>query len=403
MKYQKRAATNIAIVLATVIAGVFLYAAYGTPADVVSVTLEDGLSREEIAAKFAVAYAWPPERQEEFSRALYGIQWDAFNDELAEIMAREYGWGGAEREEFLIRGASFSEPEFDLLAWAYVPDTYVFPPMLEPSQVAAILVDRVAKKHADASAFLETILDEDVRVRIAGVIKQSVSALLPDLIPYPPQSIGLRTSEEGRVLLVFDTTYYNIGRGAFELVADPMTAGIAADIERKIFQRIYQRDGMAAQQRLVGTFLWHEEHLHYHFSDFVEYRLEYLDDDVENSPYRVYEKQTFCVRDVSRIDGISQGEARYLVCGKNRQGVSVGWGDTYFHTYGSQNFDITAFPSGRYKLSFIVNPENKFEEVSRENNIASAIIVIAKEAGTVKAGEYVPPERPGIEHVNKEQ
>ncbi|MDP4020958.1 MAG: hypothetical protein Q8P58_02890, partial [Candidatus Adlerbacteria bacterium] len=124
--------------------------------------------------------------------------------------------------------------------------------------------------------------------------------LLPDLLPLPPRDLKLEKLENGRVFLYFSTTYYNQGRGTMELRADPATAGIREDIERDVLQRIYQAGG-EYREKAVGTFLWHQEHLHYHYTDFITYDLEPVDAPQTEDLSGNLVKSTFCLRDVSRV------------------------------------------------------------------------------------------------------
>lgn len=226
--------------------------------------------------------------------------------------------------------------------------------------------------------------------------------LLPDLLPLP--ALDLRLEEMGeKLLLRFSTTYYNQGRGPAELIADPATAGIREDTERDVLQRIYRIEGKPREVP-VGTFLWHQEHLHYHFTDFISYDLESLDDDSHPDLEGMLVKSTYCLRDVSRVHVEVASttdvpeDAGYKICGKEKQGVSVGWGDTYYHDYPGQSLDITSLKSGTYKLSFIANPEVRLEEVRYDNNSSYTIFKLDKEKKTVEVIEEYPAETPEIEH-----
>lgn len=236
------------------------------------------------------------------------------------------------------------------------------------------------------------------------IIVKNDPRLLPDLVPYPAQDLEIEKNNDGTHLL-FTTMFYNRGSGPLELVADPKTMGIQEDIERDVLQRIYNIDGTYTD-KLVGTFLWHQPHLHYHYKDFVIYDLEPIDapgsTDLEG--YRV--KSTFCIRDVSKLDGIFQNgleEAKYLICGKELQGISVGWADTYFNTYPDQRLNITDLPSGTYRLSFIVNPENILEESSLDNNVSSVEFEYNKRAGNIEILKESPGNLPAFEHIHIEQ
>lgn len=228
--------------------------------------------------------------------------------------------------------------------------------------------------------------------------------LLPDLVPLPPRDMKIDTID-GKTLLYFSTTYFNQGLGVLELRADPATAGVRADIERDVLQRIFHQNG-SHRDKKVGTFLWHQEHLHYHFTDFISYDLESLDDTAHENLSGLLVKSTFCLRDISRVLGLTLPnrveEAGYKICGKELQGVSVGWGDTYYWDYPAQNLDITELPSGTYKLTFIANPARNLEETRYDNNISSATFKIDIENETVEVLEESPEDAPEVEHVHLE-
>ncbi len=258
--------------------------------------------------------------------------------------------------------------------------------------VAAFAIMENAPKKEVIVPETQEVLDE----------RRASGDLLPDLVPLPPQDVVVQESA-GRTYLLFSTVYYNQGDGVMELRADEATAGIREDIERDVFQRIYRNDD-AYRDRIVGNFLWHQEHLHYHYSDFVEYSLSTEGDESEKRTWS--EKATFCLRDISRValDLPNRSEdALYKVCWKELQGVSIGWGDTYFYDYPDQDLDITDLPTGEYRLTFNVNPLLRLEELRYDNNVASALLYIDQEAGTVETVSTIPDVLPEIEHVYPEQ
>ncbi len=228
--------------------------------------------------------------------------------------------------------------------------------------------------------------------------------LLPDLVPLPPQDLAIVEEAEG-TMLRFSATYYNQGFGPLELHADPEMAGTREDVDRDILQRIYRADG-SYRDRRAGVFLWHEEHRHFHFSDFALYTLKPVDqtEDIEDESLNT--KATFCVRDVSIVHMRLKNradEAGYRTCGRELQGVSVGWGDSYLAAYPGQSFNISALPSGTYRLVFHVNPLLRFYEERVENNSSNVLISINKETGTVEVLEENPRQSPAVEHLYLEQ
>lgn len=225
--------------------------------------------------------------------------------------------------------------------------------------------------------------------------------LLPDLLPLPPRDLRV-TVEGGTPLLRFSTTYYNKGRGPVELRFDDESTNLQVDIDRQVMQRIYLKDG-GYRDVAVGTFLWHQEHLHYHFSDFIEYDLEVVDAPPRGDISGSLVKSTFCVRDVSRVTlenpNISE-EAVYDICAKRLQGVSVGWGDTYYYDYPGQALDISDLASGTYRLSFHANPAGRIEEIHYDNNTSSTLFRLDMENKTIEVLEEWPAETPYVEHIH---
>lgn len=237
----------------------------------------------------------------------------------------------------------------------------------------------------------------------------SEDELLPDIRVFEPRDVKV-VEKDDRTLLVFSTIYYNQGEGPLELVADPDTADEEGDVERSVFQNIYNNEDEIRQVQ-VGTFVWHGEHGHYHFSDFVDFRLEPTskttdEHGVAADDISAKNKATFCVRDVSRVyAGVESApdDAIYRVCDKEKQGVSVGWGDTYFFDYPDQDIDVTDLPAGEYRLVFEGNPERRFRESNHENNVSWALIELDPESQTVDVLELEPSDPPEVEHLYPEQ
>ncbi|MEX1027318.1 MAG: lysyl oxidase family protein [Candidatus Paceibacterota bacterium] len=234
--------------------------------------------------------------------------------------------------------------------------------------------------------------------------------LLPDIRTFEPRDVQI-IEKNDRTLLVFSTIYYNRGEGPLELVADPEAdERDGGDVSRVVSQHIYQEDG-SVQAEPVGTFVWHGAHNHYHFSNFVDFRLEPTEETRERSKVSseglsIKEKATFCVRDVSRVSVDAENapaDAIYRTCNEEVQGVSVGWGDTYFFDYPDQDIDVTDLPAGTYRLVFEANPDRRFYESDYENNTSWALIHMDPDAQTVEVSELYPLESPEVEHRYPEQ
>lgn len=225
--------------------------------------------------------------------------------------------------------------------------------------------------------------------------------LLPDLASLPASDLLYEETADGSGYLLFSATYFNQGDGPLELIADPETASLRGDMERDVFQRIHMEDG-TYRDALAGTFEWHESHLHYHFTDFMEYDLRQEGAGDGEAQSGVLIKSTFCVRDVSRImmDLPNQKEdAEHTECWRARQGISVGWGDTYYYNYPDQSINVSDLPSGTYVLTLTVNPTDRLIEKNYANNVSKVRFTLDKEHGTITLIDSLPRSAPPVEHV----
>lgn len=367
-----------------------------------AVVLEKGMSREEVSERAAAAMDWSDEGAESFSDVYTATQWRHLNAASAELLGERFGWNDETRRFFLTRENRYRAQELDFLSGVHIPGTYKFEADASYADVAAEIVRAISSQSEEnVQSIVEEKIAEDAAKRVNEFVMRETE-LLPDLAVLPPMDLELRR-EAGVLKLRFSTTYYNKGDGPLELLAaDAQGEG---DTERTVYQKIYGIGGEVRRQESTGRFFWHEKHLHYHFTDFVDYQLNPVVEDAGKIDTRET-KATFCVRDISKVDieaPAAREEAAYMTCGKEKQGVSVGWGDTYFHSYQDQYIDVTDLPSGRYTLSFEVNPEDRFAEVTKENNTASALLEIDTERATVKIVSTEPAEPPAVEHVHKEQ
>lgn len=172
-----------------------------------------------------------------------------------------------------------------------------------------------------------------------------------------------------------------------ELRRDPTKKEkVGTDYTIAVNQRIFLAD-KTTHDEFIGDFLWHTKHYHYHFDSFSRYSLE----SVTGTPsLSLSKKVSFCVRDTDRINTNLLGAPKGIVygpCGQERQGVSVGWGDTYAYNLPDQYIDVTDLPSGDYRLVIEVDPEKRFTEITRDNNVTSTLIRLDSVKRTVKVIE----------------
>lgn len=365
-----------------------------------SVVIDNMDTRRDVVVRVSDTLGWDDITRAQFLVAFENIQWDAYNQSLGEVMTDEFEWNEAPREVFLTQSSTFLADEPDILSYAIEPGTYVLAPTSTPTEIVEMFIAYSKTQNPSIHEFLKKQIPSSVRASLDEWVEGRLE-LMPDMVLLPPQDVGFEW-RDGAPSLVFSTTYYNIGNGPLEFMADPSTRGIAGDTERIVFQRIYKSDD-TFRQKVSGLFEWHQEHLHYHFKDFIDYELTKISETggEGEDPVKIEAKTTYCARDISRLELSTKvvRPAEYRVCGKERQGVSVGWGDTYFRSYPDQDISLAGLSSGKYKLEFIVNPENLFEEISKDNNKAHAILEYNAELKTVKVLSLEPQEFPEVQHI----
>jgi hypothetical protein len=202
--------------------------------------------------------------------------------------------------------------------------------------------------------------------------------LLPDLRTLPPADIDIQIYPSGARMLRLDNTIWNSGEGPLELL------GQYNRVSRKtqVWQHIQAADG-PPMERVVGEFVYHPMHTHWHFEEFALYQLWTV------SAYGTLEqvvatsaKLSYCLLDTDIIDRDLPDFARwgsYYNCGQVEQGLSVGWGDTYDSFLDGQSLDITGLPDGAYALVSTTNPVGRILETDYTNNVGTTYIQIAGE------------------------
>lgn len=347
------------------------------------VTIPANSSKEEIAKIMSEALGWKALDLQFFSHTYAGMQWQTYQENIQEYFSKKYSWNETKTHTFLTLSALYYDGKYDFLKNMYMPGEYEIPVNTSRAQVAGILIERFTNINPDNMVALEKFIDNDSADNIVSLIEDHM-VLMPDIVTIPPQDITLKRIG-GRTYLLFTTSYWNKGRGPLEFIADPKTKGITGDVERNVLQRIYSLDGDYTEH-LSGTFLWHSPHLHYHFKDFAVYTLEPLEPDSSVASI-LSQKSTFCIRDSEPIDLTHPGatkSASYTICGKERQGISPGWADSYYYTYVDQKFEVTNLPKGQYKLKIVINPLDRFKEITKDNNAGEVIFDLDVKDNKVK-------------------
>jgi lysyl oxidase len=234
----------------------------------------------------------------------------------------------------------------------------------------------------------------------------------PDLITRPPSSVRLATGKgtSGRKLF-FANTIGNVGAGPLELRAE----NDAATATTNAIQEIYTHSSTTGikgsrltlvSSTLVGTFVFHPAHNHWHMADFARYELRSINADGSTGPVvAATDKVSFCMIDTDVIDSTLPDYNMGLShsCGQNaRQGIRVGRGDTYSASLPDQFIDISAVPDGTYRLMSVADPNTtarpggRLLEMNNSNNAASVDVIVTRSAvtivpGTAQTGIDAPP------------
>src|SRR5947207_4444535 len=164
--------------------------------------------------------------------------------------------------------------------------------------------------------------------------------LYPNLKTLPPDHLSFDTVTlaDGlpHAVLRFGNTAWNTGAGPLELRAEPLDTNTAT-----AYQRILDANGQLVSERVIGEFIFHPQHNHYHLEDFALYQLwtraEYdawvASGGTSGAPMAVSSKVTFCLEDGLRLAPTLPGSPAapaYTICSQTGlSGISVGWGDWY--------------------------------------------------------------------------
>lgn len=198
-----------------------------------------------------------------------------------------------------------------------------------------------------------------VSLSLNGISAQT--DLIPNLIPLPADDLSLQTVG-AQTLLRFSTTSWNSGIGPLELRGK----GVVNNREN-VYQRVYRDDG-TFYDRFAGSFVWHSGHGHFHVNNYALYTLKKVG--APGGSQRIGNKTTFCIIDTDRINRKLPGAPKkgaYRVCGK-RQGMSVGYGDTYGYWLLGQSIDVTGLEDGQYTLTITIDPKDWLLETNEGDN-----------------------------------
>jgi hypothetical protein len=205
----------------------------------------------------------------------------------------------------------------------------------------------------------------------AGAASAQVVELLPDLEPFIASDIQLVDRGSG-LELIFTTTSWNRGVGTLEV-----RGGAVSGDRRDVNQRVFKSDGTYTDY-LVGSFVYHDDHNHFHLEDCAHYTLQPVN--APGASQLTGSKVSFCLIDnvkVNRRLPNAPKKAVYVTCNPDVQGISVGWGDRYGSHLAGQSLPFGNNPSGDYLLKNEVNPGSLgLRESNPSNNVSCAVLRI---------------------------
>ena len=215
------------------------------------------------------------------------------------------------------------------------------------------------------------------------------TALLPDLVVRPIRGVHITYGVAGRSLR-FDTIVGNRGAGPAELFPDAQ-GGTDCDADgdplndRVASQRVFgdnEPDGVftrglddALTEDVIGCFIFHPKHDHWHFEDFARYELKRVHTD---EVLRSAEKVSFCLTDTGTFGDVpgTTTDRFYRACDADvTMGLSVGWFDLYGWSLAGQELSIRGVEDGRYASRMTVDPADHIEESNEAGNNGRSTVV----------------------------
>jgi hypothetical protein len=230
---------------------------------------------------------------------------------------------------------------------------------------------------------------------------------LPNLAPLRPYDVRVAAADgydfndpSAPRALRFSVSTRNTGAYALELQAPPtLQDEIAGTASRKpAYQCVAWQNRVCTESRAVGELMWHEPHQHWHFQDYARYELRRVRAD-GTPDYRAEglvapgEKASFCLEDTDApgidpeqhagqdftayyADLATTGSGLYLTCDDKRQGISVGWSDTYGSGLPGQQIPLDGVAPGEYALVVTIDPSHRFYETTHDDNAAFRLVTV---------------------------
>lgn len=205
------------------------------------------------------------------------------------------------------------------------------------------------------------------------------SAWYPDLIAVATQTYFVE-EVDGRSKLRFSTGIANLGPGHMQLVHN------LSDL--KAYQEVLNGSNQIIYRQQVSNLVYYAPHGHYHIAGMARYTLR--SGSPTGSIVRNSVKTSFCVEDSYKYRSTSEG-SRYPDCHSTGSGLTRNYIDVYTPNLPGQDFDFTDLPRGDYYIVVEIDPDRRFLDYRRTNNVSWSKFALDGRAGTAtRTGNYTP-------------
>ena len=176
--------------------------------------------------------------------------------------------------------------------------------------------------------------------------------------------------------LRFESVIMNVGDGPIEIHALNDASMFVTDVS----QHVYRTDG-TFMEKIVGTFIYHEGHEHWHVDNYTNFDLyTYGAGGVLKDKVASTGKMSFCLYDATPVEiGFPRAPTKAVYqrdCLNKFQGISPGWEDTYTARVIAQRMSLTNISDGRYAFVAHIDPMGQFMDKDPSNNKAITYLEI---------------------------
>ena len=190
-------------------------------------------------------------------------------------------------------------------------------------------------------------------------------------------------------LVIFSTAINpHITTETFSTASCAAAEGLIAPGTRRLIRFDTQTGNQGGTALVLGNptsnpqFVFANCHAHYHFQNYMAYRLRTPDGQLAAIGLKV----GFCILDTFRFDNSAPASPLYNC---SNQGIQRGWGDLYSSTLDGQWIDITGLPDGNYIIELEVNPVGIIQESDYSNNITTIPITIGNSSSPPLNNDFV--------------